>query len=163
VTDAAGETADVLEMVRWLAVRVPSQDLDEVLAYAKEVLPPGIGSYADHLAAICVAVDREPRAVKTIVEIARTPKEERQARLELTAWAKEALAPLQGRRPETSALRDLEHEARDRLHHMFPRASDPKVDGAVLVGVRLTEAGYAIDVGALVRCMFHHDPYERAG
>lgn len=155
------ETADVLEMVRWLAGRVPSDSLDEVLAYAKEVRPCGIRSYADHLAAICLAVEREPRSLSTIVEIARTPKEQRETRLEMTAWAAQTLEPLRGAPPGPGALEDLRGKTRDFLRRMFPKASDPKVEGAILLGVRLTEKEYVLDVGALIRCMFHPDAYEK--
>lgn len=157
----AQEAADTLEMVKFLATHVPEADLDVILTYAKEVRPPGIQSYTEHLAAICGAVARDKRSIGVILEYVRQPKEQREVQQVLMAWAVETLRPLQGIAPDRARLAELQQRAKEKLHELFPRASEPKLNGAILLGIKLSETGYAFEVGTMVRCMFHPDTYER--
>lgn len=155
------DSADVIEMVGWLGRQgYASAELDAILDFAKNDPPQGM-TYVNHLAVLCLLTESAGRAA--VVKIATMPKEHRQAQNELTAWAKETLAKhFQGKLPTKPRERDLAHRTQEKLHAMFPRASDPKINGAVLIGVRMTETGFEIDVDTLVSCMFHDDPYERS-
>ena len=159
----------VLDLSRWLGNQgLTDAEHDSLMTYARENLPPGITSYAQHLTAICMAVERGgQRTLRELVALSVEPKASRELRLALVAWGV-ARMKVAAKIGETRAFHEddlfrLREDLALELHKLWPRAHDAKIAGAVGLSTKLAGATLTVDWNTLFRAMQEPDSLQRPG